>query len=641
MIDIDERSGNGATAPGTQRLAGGRLGVHRHACALFNGRADEFRVLRPFIAEGSEHRIDDFPPAQHDTPDRLLIPEKLYGRTREIETLLGAFERVVSSGTPELVLVSGYSGVGKSSVVNELQPVLVSPRALFASGKFDPYKRDIPYATLAQAFQSLIGRLLMKSEADQAPWRDALREALGPNGRLMIDLVPGLTHIIGEQPPVTDLPPRDARERFQTVLRRFISVFAQPSHPLALFLDDVQRLDGATLDLLDDLLTSSGVEYLLLIGAYRDNEVTAAHPLMLKLEAIRNAGARVQEVTLAPLAGKHVEQLVADALHCEPNRAAPLARLAYEKTVGNPFFLIQFLHTLAEEGCLAFDHEQARWSWDLERIQAQEHTALEGVAFVLDLTERRRAEDARTRAEAELQQARIALAHLQRVSMLGEVAASLAHEIRQPIAAALIDATVCLRALAGDRLDVQNAREAASRMVRDATWADEIIKRTTALYKKDTTLRERVKVNAVIREIALLLQQEASASSIAIRTELAEGIPDVIADRVQLQQVFMNLMLNAIDAMKDTGGDLTVTSNMSEDSELLIAVRDTGIGLPIDNPDHIFESFVTTKPNGTGMGLAITRSIVESHGGRLWAERNAGPGASFHFVLPIITGRVS
>ena len=155
-----------------------------------------------------------------------------------------------------------------------------------------------------------------------------------------------------------------------------------------------------------------------------------------------------------------------------------------------------------------------------------------------------------------------------------------------------------------------------------------------ALYKKDSTQRERVDINAVIREMAVLLQQEASASSIAIRTELAEDIPDVMADRVQLQQVFMNLMLNAIEAMKGTGGELTITSQMREGSELLIAVSDTGVGLPADNPEQIFESFVTTKPHGTGMGLTITRSIVESHGGRLWATANAGPGATFLFTLP-------
>jgi PAS domain S-box-containing protein len=226
------------------------------------------------------------------------------------------------------------------------------------------------------------------------------------------------------------------------------------------------------------------------------------------------------------------------------------------------------------------------------------------------------------------------LAHKNRVSMLGEMAASLAHEIRQPIAAAMIDANVCLRTLGDNRVDVQAAREAASRLVKAATRADEIIKRTTALYQKETNQRAPVNINAVIREMAALLRQEAGASSISIQTELGQGLPDIMADRVQLQQVLMNLMLNAIDAMKDTGGALTINSHMSGGRELTISLSDTGVGLPIDNPDRIFESFVTTKPHGTGMGLAITRSIVESHGGRVWAVANSGPGATFVFTLP-------
>src|SRR5262249_30444704 len=175
---------------------------------------------------------------------------------------------------------------------------VVAPRGLFAADKFDQYKRDIPYATVAQAFQSLLRPLLTKSEADLARWREALQEAVGLNGRLMIDLVPELKLILGEQPPVPDLPPRDAQRRFQLVFRRFIGVFAQPEHPLALFLDDLQWLDAATLDLLEDLLTGSELRHLMLIGAYRDNEVTAAHPLMRKLEAIKSAGGRVKEITL-------------------------------------------------------------------------------------------------------------------------------------------------------------------------------------------------------------------------------------------------------------------------------------------------------------------------------------------------------
>jgi PAS domain S-box-containing protein len=319
-------------------------------------------------------RIDEFPLGEHDTPDQLLIPEKLYGRRDEIETLLSSFERVVASGRPELVLVSGYSGIGKSSVVNELHKVLVPTRGLFASGKFDQYKRDIPYATLGQAFQSLIRPFLGKSEAELNDWREALREALGPNGRLMVDLVPELKLIIGEQPPLPDLPPQDAQGRFQLVFQRFIGVFARPEHPLALFLDDLQWLDAATLDLLEDLLTRPDVRHLMLIGAYRDNEVSSAHPLMRKLEAIRNSGAVVREIILAPLTEGDLRQLISDSLRCEAEPTASLAQLVYEKTAGNPFFAIQFISALAEEGLLTFDHSTMEWCWDVDRIHAKGYT---------------------------------------------------------------------------------------------------------------------------------------------------------------------------------------------------------------------------------------------------------------------------
>jgi predicted ATPase len=331
--------------------------------------------LRRCLAEWERHgRIDRFRLGKKDTPDRLLIPEKLYGREREIAALLAAFDRVVESGATELMLVSGYSGIGKSAVVHELHKVLVPPRGLFASGKFDQYKRDIPYATLAQAFQGLIRPLLGKSDAELAPWRDALQEQLGPNGQLMVDVVPELRLIIGEQQAVPELPPQDAQRRFQLVFRRFIDVFAQPEHPLALFLDDLQWLDAATLDLLEDLLTRSDPRHLMLVGAYRDNEVNFTHPLARKIEAIKKAGGRVAELTLAPLAREHLRQLLADALHCEPEHVAPLAELVDNKTGGNPFFAVQFISSLEEEGLLTFDHDIARWSWNLKRIHVKGYT---------------------------------------------------------------------------------------------------------------------------------------------------------------------------------------------------------------------------------------------------------------------------
>src|ERR1700676_3283986 len=297
--------------------------------------ADLRRCLAEWEASG---RIDPFLLGAYDVSDRLLIPEKLYGREREIDTLIAVFDTVVAQGTLELVLVSGYSGIGKSSVVNELHKALVPPRGLFASGKFDQYKRDIPYATLGQAIESLVRSLLTQSEEELGRWRDALREALGPNGQLIVILVPELELVIGKQPPIADLPPQDAQNRFQMVFRRFLGAFASSEHPLALFLDDLQWLDAATLDLLEHLVTHPEVRHLLLVGAYRDNEVSPSHPLLRTLGAIRKTGVKIQEIVLAPLGLDDVGRLVADALHCECDAAQPLAHLVYERTGGNPFF---------------------------------------------------------------------------------------------------------------------------------------------------------------------------------------------------------------------------------------------------------------------------------------------------------------
>ena len=331
--------------------------------------------LRACLTDWQAHRrIDPFPLGLRDISNRLLIPEKLYGREAEIATLVAAFDRVVTDGKAEFVLVSGYAGAGKSAVVNELHKLLVPPRGLFAAGKFDQYKRDIPYATLAQAFQSLVRRILGRDDADLSRWRDALLEALGPNGQLMVNLVPELAAIIGEQPPIPDLPPQEEQNRFQMVFRRFLGVFARPEHPLALFLDDLQWLDVATLELLESLVPDQGVGHLLLIGAYRDNEVGPSHPLMRTLRQVRNAGASVQEIVLTPLRPTDVGRLVADALHREPERVRPLAEMVFEKTAGNAFFLIQFIAVLVEEGLIAFDSDASGWRWEIDRIRAKGFT---------------------------------------------------------------------------------------------------------------------------------------------------------------------------------------------------------------------------------------------------------------------------
>src|SRR3984893_11551452 len=333
--------------------------------------ADLRRCLAEWDARG---RLDTFTLGAHDTPDRLLMPEKLYGRDREREALLAAFDQVVTTGTPVLVLVCGYSGIGKSSVVHEMHKAIVLPRGIFISGKFDQYKRDIPYATLAQAFRTLIRQILSDSESEVDGWRSAIRKAVGPNGQLIVNLIPELEFVIGKQPPVAELAATEAETRFHMVFRSFLRVVAHNQHPLAIFLDDLQWLDAATLKLLEHLITHPDVRHLLIIGAFRDNEVSASHPLMQTLDATRGTEAVVREIVLAPLSLDDVTQFVADTLHCELAHAEPLARLVYDKTLGNPFFSIQFLTALAEEGLLAFDVDAGAWTWDLLRIRAKGYT---------------------------------------------------------------------------------------------------------------------------------------------------------------------------------------------------------------------------------------------------------------------------
>jgi C4-dicarboxylate-specific signal transduction histidine kinase len=261
--------------------------------------------------------------------------------------------------------------------------------------------------------------------------------------------------------------------------------------------------------------------------------------------------------------------------------------------------------------------------------QRSEQLALINAKLGAQIAERKQAEEALRQAQADL-------THANRVSSMGELTASLAHEIKQPIAAAITNANTCLRWLARDKPDLEEARAAASRMVQDGGRASEIINRVRLLFQKDTLQRELIDLNEIIREMMLLLHSEATKFSVLVRTELAADLPLVMGDRVQLQQVLMNLMMNSIDAMKDVDGtrELTIQSQRDEDGQVLISVSDSGVGLPPQQADKIFNAFFTTKTHGTGMGLRISRSIIESHGGRLWAADNSPRGARFQFTLP-------
>jgi C4-dicarboxylate-specific signal transduction histidine kinase len=290
--------------------------------------------------------------------------------------------------------------------------------------------------------------------------------------------------------------------------------------------------------------------------------------------------------------------------------------------------------------CLAFGYFFLRRSFP---VTTEPVTFLRFAAFlaaallITSLMEiKRRVEQSRNRAEDELREAHADLAHINRVTAMGELTASLAHEVNQPIAAAVTDSSTCLRWLTRDEPDLEEARLAASRMVKDAARASEIINRIRSLFKRGTPQRELVDVNEVIREMLVLLRSQAIRYSISMRTEQSESLPRIMGDRVQLQQVLMNLIINAIEAMKDMDGprELTVKSQKAEDDQVMVTVTDTGVGLPAQQADQIFNAFFTTKPEGTGMGLRISRSIVESHRGRLWADGNSSRGASFHLTLP-------
>lgn len=316
----------------------------------------------------SHRRIETFPLATHDVSERLLIPEKLYGRDADIAVLTAAFDQVATKGKFGFVLISGYPGIGKSSVVNEMHRVLYSTRGLMAAGKFDQYKRNVPYATLAEAFQGLVRQILSKDDVDLERWRSALLNGVGANGQLMVELIPELGVILGAQPAPPSVSPQEAKNRFQLVFRRFLQVFAQPEHPLVLFLDDLQWLDSATLDFLRLLGSEEEIPYLLLIGAYRSGEGESLQRLRTALDEIRVARGALQELKLAPLTQKDVRQFVANSLHAKPASVRSLADLVFQRTRGNPFFVVQFLTALNDEGLLRFDFSAGVWRWDLDRI---------------------------------------------------------------------------------------------------------------------------------------------------------------------------------------------------------------------------------------------------------------------------------
>ncbi len=310
---------------------------------------------------------------EHDASAQFQVSQKLYGRELEIWLLLAAFECLIL-GKAEVIMVTGFSGIGKSALVHEIYKPITQKRGYFISGKFDQFQRNIPYSAFVNAFRELMTQLLTETESELQIWRDRLLDALGDNAQIIIDVIPDVEKIVGKQAEVLELLPNESQNRFNLVFQNFVRVFTKPEHPLAIFLDDLQWADLASLNLLQLLVTSSESQFLYFIGAYRNNEVDEIHPLSLTLNEVTAMGISIKEIVLSPLEESDVYDLVADTLKCDRETIKPLAELVFQKTAGNPFFINEFLKSLYAEDLINFDLKQGTWRWDLSKIQSTDFT---------------------------------------------------------------------------------------------------------------------------------------------------------------------------------------------------------------------------------------------------------------------------
>ncbi len=331
-----------------------------------HGLVADFERCREQLDSGGT--ISFFAPGSQDVSSRFRIVRKLYGRDSEIKTLLEAFDRACE-GSSELVLVTGYSGIGKSSLVREIHKPVVMHHGYFISGKFDQFQRDTPYICLIQAFRELVHQLLTESDEAITRWRKKLAAALDHNGQVIIDVIPEVQQIMGEQQPVPELPAAESQNRFNLVFRQFVGVFARKEHPLVIFTDDLHWADTASLKLVQNIISAPDTRHVLLIGAYRDNEIDGTHPLMHTLEEIRNSGTALHTISLGALGADDITRLISDSFASPEKESLPLAELLLSKTGGNPYFVNELLKTLHDDGLLTFDPLKSRWIWDLKKIE--------------------------------------------------------------------------------------------------------------------------------------------------------------------------------------------------------------------------------------------------------------------------------
>ncbi|MCP4551292.1 MAG: AAA family ATPase, partial [Bacteroidetes bacterium] len=316
--------------------------------------------------------IEDFQLGCQDISDRFNIPQKIFGRDEEIKQLMTAFERV-SKGSSELVLASGKPGIGKTMLISELHKPIVAQKGYFFSGKYEKLKKNVPYSAIIQAFISLIKQILTESDEQIGTWKKKLLAALGANSQVIIDVIPVLEYIIGKQPPVPELGPEESERRFNVVFKDFIQIFAAKEHPLALFLDDLQWVDQASLNLIKNTITNKDIKYLLIMCAYRDNEVSPSHPFIVILEEIKKAEVTIENINISPLSKDSMVDFIGDFLHATDEKTRDLVELVFEKTQGNPFFINQFVKLLYDDNIIVFNLAKG-WQWDIEAAREMDVT---------------------------------------------------------------------------------------------------------------------------------------------------------------------------------------------------------------------------------------------------------------------------
>ncbi len=332
--------------------------------SAFGLKADLENCMEQLHTSG---KIKDFEIAQQDFSDKFQIPQKLYGREKEIEILLNSFNRVCR-GTKEMMMVIGYAGIGKSVLVNEVHKYIIAKHGYFISGKFNQFKRNIPYFGLIQAFQQLIRQILTEKEERILEWKEKILDAVGPNGQVIIDVIPEVELVIGKQPPVPELPSQESQNRFNLYFQNFIRAFSSEKHPLIIFMDDLQWVDLPSLKSIRLFMSDNETKYMFFIGAYRNNEIEPNHPLLKTLDEIMKAGTTMCSLILPSLDYDNVNLMIAETLKCPVEKTVELAKLCKKKTLGNPFFLKQFLQTLFKENLFEFDNRQRIWCWEIDKI---------------------------------------------------------------------------------------------------------------------------------------------------------------------------------------------------------------------------------------------------------------------------------